>query len=126
MKELNVENVKCENRFVVDFPERFKISSYCIRSVDLPKFYGGEWESISIGFWDVVSNNSVTKGLNKIIKYNKPFTIKIKYLNGAGNILEFWEILVGKFNIDFGNLDWESKEILSPRIELKPVKCILK
>lgn len=124
---------KMVDRFTVDFPEQFNISSQSILKIDNPTYCDGKWENIKIVFTDSI-HPSTTKSLYDIVDFletNKSsgkvlFIIRINILNAIGNVIETWAIYVEKvLIINFGELNYESNEIRQQFIVIKPYKCAI-
>ena len=60
--------LKRNDRFLVEFPEQFKIDGWCIMKINKPKFKNGKWKKIKIVFTDPIGP-STSKGLFEIIKF---------------------------------------------------------
>lgn len=96
------------NRWILELPEDFKISSFMVKSIEKPKNFDDIWSDIEIRFFDSEAC-STTHALYDLIKNgNFPCVFKLNMLNSIGEIIEMWEIdiddLVG---IDFGELDYD-------------------
>lgn len=121
--------VKNSNRWLVRFPEEFKIHEYQISSVTKPKYENGEWNDIRILFRNFVPNPP-EKGLLKIInKYtlnkNYKLTFTIEDLDPTGVVIGKWEICVKEIvSIDFGGeLSYENDEQQTTELIVKPFIC---
>ncbi len=123
---------KIKNRFLVKFPEKFKINPFAIKKCNKPKFINDEWKNIKIEFISS-TEPSISQSLFKIVKFikenntnknKKIFDIVIEELDPSGAILEQWFVSVEKvLIINFGDLD--NNKIREPFILIKPINCVL-
>lgn len=128
-----------KNRFLVKFPDEFKLEEWYTESINRPKYtVGSKWSNMEIVFRDVVGHSS-SKALFNLIKfiekfkvYTEPqqlplFLFEILMLDPTGIAVETWQIAVEEIvTIDFGNCDYGSDEIEKPRMIIKPLYCVLK
>ena len=131
---INSLEPKKNDRFVVVFPEEFKIDSFTVQKINKPKFENGKWKNIGITFIDPIAC-SPSHGLYKIIDLKnkeentneKPlFEFVIKSLDPIGETVETWKILVEEVVvIDFGELDYSNSEMQTSIMIIKPKNCIL-
>lgn len=119
-------NLKKENRFLVEFPFEFNISSWLVDKVDLPHKSEGIWNDISIYFIDPIEINT-TKILYDLLQKNvSNFRIKISDLNGKSDPFNFWEINVDTIrSVNFGQVNYESDQIRKIVLKLKVIDCKL-
>jgi uncharacterized protein Usg len=119
---------KMTDRFFTYFPYRFDIEAHSVSKISRPKFINNEWQNIEIEFIDTIGF-SVTMGLQKIIKANKnfkPFKIEVYDLDPSGMVIGGWIYRIGEVvSIDFGDNDYETHEIIKPKMILKPISCKL-
>ena len=126
---------KNNNGFAVEFPEEFRIESFAVQKINKPKFSNDEWENIKIEFIDVVEP-STSAGLYLIVEFLQKnvsndskilFDIKIQSTDPVGSPVEEWVVSVAEvITIDFGDLDYDSKDIQRPYMIVKPFRCVLK
>jgi hypothetical protein len=119
---------KKENRFLVKFPEPFKIPQYVIHKANRPSFsiteYGTIiWKNITFSLYDPISpstSGAIMEGLKELRKKDsQKLTIEIEILDPTGNVVESWNIHGNIDNINFGILDWSKGEPLYITIEFK-------
>jgi hypothetical protein len=123
---------KRNNRFIVEFPEEFNITTFTVQKVSHIKFEYGSWNDIKITFVDPISLSS-SRGLLKIIDFinttpqkkdNALFKIKIKLLEATGKEIECWNIIVKEvLSIDLGGFDYSDDGLKQPKILLRPLSC---
>jgi len=117
---------KKENRFVVNFPEPFKIPQYVIHKTSRPSFYITEsgmikWNNIAFILYDPISPSTsvaIMEGVKELRKKDSQnLVIGIEILSPVGDVVESWDIH-GKINsIDFGVLDWKNGNHLNITID---------
>ena len=125
-KEFKPFESKTESRFVVNFPEPFRIPQYVVHKASRPSFYLTEsgmiiWNSIDFVLYDPISPStsaSIMEGIKELRKRDSQnLTIGIEILSPVGDIVESWDIH-GKINsIDFGVLDWKNGNPLNITID---------
>lgn len=124
--------LKYNNRFIVEFPEKFDINKWVIKNINKPKYTNSEWENIKIEFYDPI-RPSTSQALFNIVNFielhkdkKKLFDIYIKSLDPTGCVIEKWVISVEKvLTINFGDLEYNNDELQTPYIIIKPINCIL-
>lgn len=134
MKDLMNYEPKKNNRFLVEFPERFGIHPHSIKKISKPKFTDGKWENIRVDFIDFIGPSTSQKLFNivEFLKKNesedkKLFDIKIKSLDPIDVVVEEWLVLVEKvLTINFGELNYGDDGMQQIYLILKPLNCILK
>lgn len=134
MDDMRNYEPKRNNRFIVEFPEQFKIKPYVVQKINKPKFTDGKWNDIKIEFIDLVGS-SVSKSLCLVIDFLKTkiesensilFDIDIYSLDPTGVKIENWVINVEKVvTINFGDLAYGDDNIQRPYLIVKPLNCVL-
>lgn len=125
-KEFKPFESKTESRFVVNFPEPFKIPQYVVHKASRPSFYTTEsgmiiWNSIDFVLYDPISPStsaSIMEGIKELRKRDsQKLIIGIEILSPVGDIVESWDIHGKISSIDFGVLDWKNKNPLNITID---------
>jgi len=124
--------LKTNDRFVVEFPEEFKIAPYTVKKINAPVFdtEKRQWENFVIELLDPV-HPSASKGIFELIQkeiQNKDymFSFVIKTLDPAGMVIEKWKMSECKIDrIHFGDNDYGNGEVRIIHMSIKPGKCIL-
>ena len=120
---------KRKNRFVVEFPESFKLAPYFVQEVQRPKYIVDKgWSNIVIKFVDTVTQ-PISEGFfdliqNKLVENS--FEIVIKLLDPVGDVIEKW--IIGNCKIillDFGDISYKEEDIIMPTLTIKPKYCYL-
>lgn len=120
---------KRNNRFVIEFPEEFKIPSYCVQKVVCPKMtkglFGFSWKDLSISFLDIIgpsASNSLFKNKNR-----KNFILQLSFLDPVGVAIETWNIHIQKIkSIDFGGkISYADDSLVEIKAVFKVKECVL-
>jgi hypothetical protein len=123
---------KRSNRFIVKFPTEFQLPEWTVTKINRPKFNNDGWGNMEVTFIDPICP-SATQGLYNIIAYiakadvqNPLFEFTLQILDPVGNAVEEWSIGVNKvLNIDFGELDYNSDDLVRPQMLIEPSYCNL-
>lgn len=116
---------KMKNRFLVEFPEQFKIESWMVQKINKPKFTNSQWQDIKIEFVDAVAP-STSQALFKVIENEAPFVFNIKILDPTGIEVEEWVVHVKRIlTVDFGELDYAITEVQRVSMTVRPHNCVL-
>jgi len=98
-----------------------------ILSCNLPKFVNGKWNFLKIEFNDIITKKSVAKELLKFTKKeinNSDLSIVIEIMDAVGEIVEKWLIIIDTIkSIDFGDLSYNSLDLIRPILLVKPKTC---
>jgi hypothetical protein len=124
---------KLNNRYSVEFPENFKIPTYLVCSVTLPKLIdNSEWSVLSFSLYDFISPSTsqmimdVIRNMNADFDKGKIYELKINSLDPVGVVIEKWSIQFSKFkDVDFGNYSYSDDNLKKITIHIKPINCIL-
>ena len=117
---------KKENRFVVNFPEPFKIPQYVVHKASRPSFYTTEsgmiiWNNIAFVLYDPISPSTsvaIMEGVKELRKRDSQnLVIGIEILSPVGDVVESWDIHGKISSIDFGVLDWKNGNPLNITID---------
>lgn len=128
---------KKATRFVVEFPEEFKIPTYCVQKIEKPEIVFGKWQDIEIEFIDLIepsTSEAIYNVYNKFkdIKcdYKNPkeiFRFKILALDPVGIVVETWTITVEEIpSVDFGDNNYGTDDIAKIKMVVRVLDCILK
>lgn len=125
---------KRPNRFLIIFPEEFEIPQYLVKSTIRPSVTVNngfmQWEDIEITFIDPVSP-STAQILHELflrvesLFFNRPFQYRLQMLGPVGDVVEEWTILGSMTQIDFGNLNYDSDELMEIKLTIRPINCVL-
>lgn len=137
----NEHEFKRKNRWVVTFPEHFKIEPWCVAKTQRPslklvekKFlcfttgFSVEWENITFHFLDPI-NPSVSKSLFELMdaELTETFDYKLEMLDPTGVVVETWEITDCEIiSIDLGALNYELDDLAKCTMVVKPGNVKLK
>ena len=132
---------KRQNRFLVNFPENFEIPPWCVKSLTRPKYTfsnkgKSKWDMMEIVFVDPISpstSESLFGLISKIGELKRSqksgqdlFTFNVATLDPTGVEVENWKIDVRSVvYIDFGFANYESDEVQTPIMVLRPSNCVL-
>lgn len=133
--------LKRKNRWLVHFPEHFKIEPWCVSKTQRPsikivekRFLGirmssaVEWGHINFEFLDPI-NPSVSESLHALMDTDltETFDYRLEMLDPTGKVVETWEITDCEIiSIDLGSLFYESKDIAKCFMTVKPGNVKLK
>jgi hypothetical protein len=131
---------KSKNRWVVHFPEHFKIESWCVSRTQRPsvkitekRFLGIrmgtilEWERIYFEFIDPISP-SISESLWVLMdgELNETFDYTLEMLDPTGVVIEKWFINDCEIEaINLGRLDYSEDGIAKCTMVVKPGSVIL-
>lgn len=136
MKKYNFEHLSSPEmilieRYVVNFLNKdVNIPPYLIKSIQLPKFSNGEWEELQMDILNLIDCSTIIE-LNKIVtNFESEYLIEIELLDPVGHITGTWILNCKIIAIDFGNLDYDSKDnvskLLISKIKFKIINCKFK
>jgi hypothetical protein len=125
---------KRKNRWVVRMEDGANIKEWVIFKTGRPKYikkrkwYGlsyYEIEPMELSFRDPIFP-STSKALYEIYKDDKLVDFTLEILDPTGVIVEKWEILSCEIlEVNFGELNYESDDILTCTLKLKPKSATL-
>lgn len=137
---------KRPNRFILEFPEEFKIEPWIVQALTRPKInlINGNyvWENIQIKFLDIIPQSTSNKLFN-IVEYFKKenslfsliksklglkkeagFTLYLKDLDPVGVGVGGFKMHVRNIvSLDFGRSDYSSSELLEIELVLEIQDC---
>ena len=138
---LPTTELKRKNRWLVHFPEHFKIEPWCVSKTQRPsvkivekRFLGirmgttVEWGNINFEFIDPI-NPSVSESLHALMEaeLTEVFDYKLEMLDPTGVVVETWIITDCEIiSIDLGTLFYESKDVAKCTMVVKPGNVKLK
>jgi hypothetical protein len=118
---------KMKNRFKVTISEPWKIPTYVVKRITLPKLNinDGKYDDIHIELYDEIHNstsNSIFATLREHM--NVETTLTIHLLGPVGDTIGEY-IIVGKFkSFDTGELNYEMAEPITINAIFRVTKCI--
>ena len=125
---------KRPNRFVLKFPDDFEIPEYFISTSNRPSatLNNGriEWQDIEVVLRDPIGP-SMTERIHELFLRvgsaytNREFEYRIQMLGPVGDLVEEWFINGFVTQIDFGQLDYSSDEMMGIKLTIKPTSCVL-
>ena len=119
------------NRFLITFPEELNIPNYVVKTTGRPSCHFGDdesikWNIMSFTFYDPISP-SISQSLMENIRTKKIFetiTCVLEMVDPVGTVVEKWKI-EGKFLFfDFGELDYQSDDLIKIHADFKVLNVI--
>lgn len=137
-KEENIEVInqfepKSGGRFLVEFQAPLNIPKFVVKNTTRPKLIftngGNKWDEMVFSMYDPIhpsTSQILMTGLRELRKLDdQTIEVKLLILDPVGVEVEKW-VIKGTINkIDFGVLDWESREPLMIKLFLNVITCNL-
>lgn len=123
---------KKTNRFLIKFPESFKLPNWISFKSSRPTAILGSkkpvWEPLIVHIYDFIEP-SITRALFRLISEDKTkekFEMTIQMLDPTGNVVEEWSLVDCSFEkIAFGELSYDLNEFAKCTLTIKLDKVTL-
>lgn len=122
------------NRFLLKFPDDFNIPDYFVSTTVRPSatLNNGivEWANIEITLRDPIGPSMAERMHELFLRVgssytNREFEYRIQLLGPVGDLVEEWVIRGFVTQIDFGQLDYSSDELMDIKLTIRPTSCVL-
>ena len=122
------------NRFLLKFPDDFEIPEYFVSTTfrHSATLNNGivEWSDIEITLRNPIGPSMAERMNELFLRVGSPYTnrefeYRIQLLGPVGDLVEEWVIRGFVTQIDFGQLDYSSDELMDIKLTIRPTTCIL-
>lgn len=131
--EFSSSEPKTENRFMVNFGAPFNIPAFAVYKTTRPIYIksnkGAKWADMEFLLRDMIEPSvsfALMDGIRKLRKLDSDtIIITISILGPIGDQVEKWEVTGQIKSIDFGELDFNSDELLTITVSVNVHYAIL-